>query len=243
MIAELQRLWQEAFGDSQETLDKFFALGYSPDRYHTICEDGVPVSALYWFDCRLKGYKLAYLYAVATLKSHRGKGLARRLLEDTHKILRKQGYAGAILVPGEPGLFGFYETIGYRTVTTVTEFTCEAADTPVALREIGVAEYARLRKGLLSTDSVIQEGATLDYLHTYAKFFTGEELLLSATVEGDTLIAQELLGNTALAPRILSALGIQEGRFRTPGTGRYFAMYLPLTDDCPRPAYFGLALD
>ncbi len=46
MIADLRRLWQQAFGDSDETLDAFFATGFSPDRCHYIAEQGVPVSAL-----------------------------------------------------------------------------------------------------------------------------------------------------------------------------------------------------
>lgn len=243
MIADLQALWQEAFGDSQETLDKFFATGFSPDRFRCICEDSRPVCALYWFDCEVNGKRFAYLYAMATLKSHRSKGLAQRLMGEVHEILKTQGYAAAILVPGEPSLFGFYEKLGYHTVATVTEFGCKAADMPIPLQQIGVTEYAHLRKAMLPPYGVVQEGATLDYLHTYAKFFAGEGFLLSATVEGDTLIAQELLGDIALAPRILSALGAQEGRFRAPGTGRHFAMYLPLSDDCPQPGYFGLALD
>ena len=243
MIAELEKLWQEAFGDTQETLDKFFATGFSPDRFHCICENGRPVSALYRFDCEVSGKKFAYLYAMATLKSHRGKGLARRLLAETHESLKAQGYAGAILVPGEPSLFDFYEKIGYRTVTTVQEFTCSRGATPVELREVDVAEYACLRKILLPSGGVAQEGATLDYLRTYAKFYAGEKFLLSATVDGDVLQAQELLGDAALAPYILCSLNKEEGHFRMPGAGRDFAMYLPLNDDCPRPAYFGLALD
>ena len=243
MIADLRRLWQEAFGDTEETLDKFFATGFSPDRFHCICEAGHPVSALYRFDCEVSGKRLAYLYAMATLKSHRGKGLARQLLGETHQKLKEKGYAGAILVPGEPSLFAFYEKIGYRTVTTVQEFTCAPAETDIALQEVDGIKYTSLRKHMLPPGGVVEESAIVDYLHTYAKFFAGEGFLLSATVEGDTLIAQELLGDIALAPRILFALGAQEGRFRAPGAGRDFAMYLPLSDDCPQPDYFGLALD
>lgn len=243
MIADLQALWQEAFGDSQETLDKFFATGFSPDRYHCICQDGRPVCALYRLDCEVNGKSFAYLYAMATLKSHRGKGLARRLLGETHEILKNQGYAGAILVPGEPSLYGFYEKTGYRTVTTVREFSCVAAAEPVALQEVVAAEYARLRKMMLPPGGVVQEGETLSYLATYAKLYKGEDFLLSATKEGENLLVHEMLGNANCCGNILCALACKTGRFRTPGTGRKFAMYLPFTADCPQPTYFGLALD
>lgn len=243
MTAELRQLWQEAFGDSQESIAAFFETGFSQHRYHYICENGIPVSALYWFDCELDGHKLAYIYAVATRKDHRGKGLAKKLMGETHKILKQQGYAGAILVPGEKGLFDFYEKIGYRTITSVEEFTCKATGVPIPLREINTAEYARLRRGLLPNGGVVQDEAALAYLQTYAKLYAGEDFLFSATAREDSLLVHEYLGSPIYAGRILTALGMRCGRFRTPGKGQRFAMYFPFTADCPQPGYFGLALD
>ena len=243
MTAELRQIWQEAFGDSEEALDKFSATGFSSDRCHYICDGDTPVSALYWFDCALNGQKLAYIYGVATLKSHRGQGLAQRLMTETHEILQAQGYAGAILVPGEKGLFDFYKKFGYRTISSVDEFICEAAGQTVALREIGTEEYTALRRAYLPAGGVIQEGAALDWLHSYTTFYAGEDFLFSAAREGCHLLVQEFLGNSALACGLLSALGMDTGRFRTPGKGQAFAMYLPFTDTCPVPGYFGLALD
>ena len=243
MDTKLREIWQQAFGDSDETLDAFFATGFSPDRYHYLTENDTVVSALYWFDCQLEGQKLAYLYAVATEASHRGKGLARRLMTETHEILRKQGYAGAILVPGSGELFAMYEKLGYQTAGTVTECFVRQGSTPVSLRRIDAAEFARLRRQYLPAGGVIQEGATLSYLQTYCRFYAGADFLLTASVDGDRLMAWELLGNMDAAPGILRTLDLPQGRFRTPGTGRDFAMYQPLTENCPKPAYFGLALD
>ena len=243
MIADLRKLWQEAFGDSDQTLDNFFSTGFSPNRHHYLAENGIPVSALYWFDCQLQGQKIAYIYAVATLKSHRVKGLAHQLMAQTHDILKSQGYAGAILVPGEKSLFDFYGKMGYRPVTAVNTFTCQPADTSVVLQEIDAPTYTRLRSKFLPPDGIVQEGATIDYLQTYCKFYAGEDFLLCATAEKQTLLVHELLGNPALAPQILTALGMEKGQFRTPGDGQNFAMLLPLTAQCPIPGYFGLALD
>ena len=242
MTAELRTLWQEAFGDSPETMDKFAATGFSPDRFHAVYEGNRPVSALYWFDCQLDGYKFAYIYAVATLKSHRGRGLAQKLMEETHKILKDRGYAGTILVP-EEGLFPFYEKIGYKTVTKIDRFTCLPAKAPTPLREIDATEYARLRRSFLPPAGVIQEGAALAWLHTYTKFYAGEGFLLAGAADANTLLAQEFLGDTALAGGILTALGMANGIFRAPGAGQNFAMYYPFTPTCPIPGYFGLALD
>ena len=243
MIADLRALWQRTFGDTDAFLDGFFATGFSEERCHYIAENGVPVSALYWFDCQLDGQKLAYIYAVATDEKHRGKGLARRLMTETHAILREKGYAGAILVPAGQALFGMYEKMGYREATTVSKIVAEQGSTPVMLTQIDAGEYARLRRQYLPEKGVIQEGAALSYLQTYCKFYKGEDFLLVTSEDNGALRAQELLGNTATAPGILRALDYENGIFRAPGNGRKFSMFLPLTANCPVPRYFGLALD
>ena len=171
MTAELRRLWQEAFGDSEETLDKFAATGFSNDRFHCILENEKPVSALYWFDCELDGQKLAYIYAVATLQSHRGQGLAKRLMAETHAILKKRGYLGAILVPGKADLFAFYEKLGYRTATQVDEFSAVATQSPVFIQEISPAEYTALRQNYLPEGGVLQAQDAISYLATYARLY------------------------------------------------------------------------
>ena len=243
MIAKLQTLWQEAFGDSNATVEAFFATGFSPDRHHAIYEGDTPVSALYWFDCEFQGRKIAYIYAVATLKSHRGRGLAKKLMTQTHDILRQKGYAGAILVPAGKGLFDYYKALGYRTATGVERLECVAGGAPVALEEIPPEEYAHLRRGFLPEGGVVQEGVCLTFLQGFCKFYAGDGFVLSAALEDGFLQVQEFLGDPSLAPRILAALGAEKGRFHMPGTDSAFAMFLPLQEDCPAPTYFGLALD
>lgn len=239
MTADLKALWQEAFGDSESWLNSFFANCFSENRHHAIWEDEKTVSALYWFDCHLDGHRLAYIYAVATAKNYRGRGFAARLMKETHEILKGKGYTGAILVPGEKKLFDFYEKIGYRTATTIGEFAAGRGDTPIALRKIDAETYVNLRKQYLPQNAVEQTGESLALLELY----TGEDFLLAANVRENTLCVQELLGNTAVAPQILNALDLPYGNFRTPGEDRPFAMFLPLQENCPTPAYFGLALD
>ena len=243
MTAKLRQLWQEAFQETDGILDAFFATGFSPERHHAIYEGDTPVSALYWFDCEFQGRKIAYIYAVATLKSHRGQGLAQQLMAETHEILKQQGYAGAILVPGEKDLFAFYEKLGYRVATKAEEFSAVATDSPVFMSEIHPAEYAAWRRKYLPEGGVVQEQETLSYLATYAKFYKGEDFLLAATKTGESLLVHEILGNTDDCGNILCALACKTGRFRMPGNDRDFAMLLPLQEDCPVPAYFGLALD
>lgn len=243
MIADLRKLWQEAFDDPDDFTDLFFSKIYSPERCHCILDQGVPVSALYWFDCHLQGRRLAYIYAVATLKSHRGRGLAGQLMEETHEILRNQGYAGVILVPAGEKLFAFYKNLGYEVATTHSWLTCRASDSPRQIQKISPAEYARLLPAFLPEGGVVPGTDMLRFLDGYCHFYTGADFLMICEETKDGFKAQEFLGNTQAAPDILKTLGFAEGRFRTPGNNQDFAMWLPLQADCPKPAWFGPALD
>lgn len=240
MITELKRLWKQAFGDPDTFIDLFFRHGYSPERCAYLSSEGRVMAALYWFDCSLAEKKWAYLYAIATDEAYRNRGLCRRLMAQTHEQLRSSGYAGAILVPGSRELFSFYEKLGYRTCSAVTE-TEYAAGAPIPLQPVGQTEYAALRKALLPEGGMIQEGETLDYLSAYAQFYAGDGFVLAASKDGNAVIVHELLG-CADGSGIAAALDADIARIRTPGNSKPFAMYYPLTN-APVPSYFGLALD
>lgn len=243
LIADLKQLWLQAFDDTADVPEAFFATGFSPGRFQCVWRDDKPVSALYWFNCTLYGQKIAYIYAAATDEAYRGRGLFRQLMTQTHETLAQKGYTGAVLVPGSRELIGLYEKLGYIPVTSVTEFACDWGSMPVPLQEVSLDRYAALRKKLLPEGGLLQEGETLAFLHTQGKFYAGADFLLAAAVEDGALVVQELLGDTNAAPGILRALNLPRGRFRAPGTDRAFAMFLPLQPDCPVPTYLGLALD
>ncbi len=240
-VSALRALWKEAFEDSDAFLDTFFSSAFSPQHCRCVFLQGQIGAMLYWFDCQCGGEKLAYLYAVATAKTFRGKGLCHALMEGTQLLLAEQGYAGVILVPGEQTLFGFYEKMGYSTFGGIREFSCTTGSHAATLRPIDVEEYAQLRRAYLPKGSVLQEGQTLTFLQTQAQFYAGDDFILVATKEGNRIFIPELLGNSAAAPNIVCALGVEKGDFRTPGN-QSFAMYHPLSQTQP-PAYFGLALD
>lgn len=241
-IPKLRKLWQEAFGDDDGFLDSFYGIAFAPDRCRCVTVDGKLAAALYWFDCQLNGKPVAYIYAVATKQAHRGKGLCRALMENAHSHLAYLGYAGAVLVPGTPSLFRMYEAFGYRTCCMISEFLCAAAEEPVRLRTISADEFCALRRKYLSAGSILQEGVDIDFLQTMAKFYAGDDFLLTVADRDGGFFAPELLGNVHAAPSILTAFGKKEGVFRAPGGDQPFAMYKTLNDqECPR--YFGFAFD
>ena len=241
-LPQLWRIWGESFDDPDELIADFARTAFSPNRARIALENDVPVAALYWFDCTWNGERLAYLYAIATDKNFRGRGICSRLMEDTHRHFKALGYAGALLVPSEESLFSFYRRMGYETACTVEVVNCTAEAGDLALTKIDKDEYAALRRAYLPKGGVIQEGETLDFLETWASFWKGEGFLLAAYPQNDRLIGAELLGNVTLAPQIVHALGYEKGSFQTVGEGHPFAMYLSLKE-VPAPSYLGLALD
>ena len=242
MTEQLKTLWHLAFGDGEEAIDAFFRTAYAPERCRYLTENGRVTAALYWLDCAYRGQKQAYIYAVATHPDHRGRGLCRKLMEQTHSDLKALGYHAALLRPADSGLRRMYRKLGYKTATCVSEFSCAAGEA-LALREIGLEEYARLRREFLPEDGVLQEGVSLSYLAAYARFWAGEAFLLAGMVEDGAVVGVELLGDRSAAPGILGALGCTHGSFRCPGAEMPFGMFLPLSAAAEEPGYLGLVFD
>lgn len=240
-IPGLRGLWKQAFGDGDEFLDRFFATGFSPRRCRCATVEGALVAAVYWLDGQCGERRLAYLYAVATDRAYRGRGICRGLLADVHGLLAQRGYDGVMLVPGEPGLWDMYRAMGYREGPRIRTVTV-GPGTPLTLEPVTPEVYARLRRQRLPEEGVIQEGAALRFLAAQCGFYTGEGVLLAARKEGDRIVGLELLGDPARAPGVVAALGGREGTFRCPGAGAPFAMFLPLRH-MQMPGYFGFAFD
>jgi GNAT superfamily N-acetyltransferase len=230
-IPSLRALWKEAFGDTDNFLDKFFGTAFSPKR--CLCATvGCELAAMaYWFCCE----EYAYIYAVATARKYRGKGICHALMEQLHTVLEAEGYAGCIVLPGEESLRDFYRGMGYENFGGVHEFNCEAG-TPLPLRKLDKIEFAALRRNYLPTGGVIQERENLDFLSCWASYYEGPRALITAIWEDGELKVMELLGDEKAAPSIVAALGAKSGSFRSPGSTPY-AMHRPL---CQKrvPKYF-----
>lgn len=240
---QLVKLWKDAFGAHNGFWEMFLDTAFAPVRCRCILEEDAVTAALCWFDTECGGQKMAYIYAVVTDPVHRGRGLCRALLADTHAHLAARGYTASLLVPAEEGLREMYRKLGYETCTTVQEFSCEAVSGDVSLWAIGPNAYAQLRRALLPPKGVVQGGSGMEFLAQQAQFYRGDGFLMAAYTEGDTLHVMELLGDTTAAPAITEALGCRRGEFRVPGKDKPFAMWHPLGEHAVMPEYFGFAFD
>lgn len=241
-IPKLRQLWFLAFGDTDEFLDIFFSVAFSPDRCRCIREGDEIPAALYWMDMDLQGQKFAYIYAVATDPAYRGRGLCRQLMEDTAEILAARGYDGAILVPQEEGLRAMYRKMGYESAASIDEEFC-AASVPCPVEEITPAEYAARRAKLLPEGSLALGPVALLLLARFARFYAGSSFLVAVSREQEHLRILEYLGDREDTSALVAALGATEATVRYPGKGKAFAMYRSLTPACQKPEYYPFAFD
>lgn len=237
-LPQLKKLWTQAFGDEGDFVAAFFSCAYSQTQCRVVLAEEKVAAMLFWLDAECRGQKYAYLYAVATHPDFRGQGLCRALLGDTHVLLAGRGYAAALLYPAGKELRRMYGKMGYQDFGAAREFFCGVGK-PVPLQEVSAEEYALLRRRYLPADGVIQEGESLALLAATAKLYAGDEFLLTANVDGKTLICSELLGREEAAPGIVAALGCEKGTFRRGAVG----MIHPLKPDAPVPSYLGLVFD
>lgn len=241
-IPQLRQLWKEAFGDTDDFLDLFFSVAYDPSRCRYIETGGPVAAALYWFDLRCDGQKLAYLYAVATAADSRGQGLCRTLMADTAALLKGQGYQGILLVPQDENLRTMYGRMGYLSASTMDEWFCAASE-PCPIRKITPEEYANLRSSYLPENSVQPDSKALSFLSALARFYAGDGFCAAVSREEGHLRILEYLGDRSAAPALIAALGATEATLHGPGMQMPFAMYLPLTPECHKPSYYPFAFD
>ena len=239
-LQALRQLWQQAFGDPEEFIDSFFEKGFAFDRCRCVFQDGAPVAAVYRFDGGWGDKKVAYLYALAVEQRHRGQGLSRLLLADTHAALQREGYAGAILEPATQTLQAYYQRLGYRLFGSRQQKHIRASAVPEVCRQLGQLGYEQARRSLLPAGGVAQEGALTVFLQTQAELWGGDGFVAAVSRQSPAVL--EYLGDQAKLPGMLKALKIHAATVRLPG-GEACSMYLSFDGDENLPAYFGLPMD
>ncbi len=105
-------LWAEAFGEGDPYCTSFFRHHFSEEASLVALEGGKLTAMLHTVRTTLFGVPARYLYAVATAKEYRGRGIFTAL----HRTLEAQAEEPCFfLIPEGESLFGFYERFGYRT--------------------------------------------------------------------------------------------------------------------------------
>ncbi len=240
----LKSLWKEAFGDTDEFIEEFFNIAFAENRFNSVFIDNELAGALYWFDAEIKGRKTAYIYAVATAKKHRGKGIASSLLNNTLNLLKEKGYEFSVLVPSSKELFRFYEKLGFYICGYVDSLSAKKSDKKAEISKIGIEEYINLRSFYNAENSIFMAKENIDFIKNQLMFFKGKDFICAITKHNNTVLCKEILGNTENLGDIVSALSADSGSFRTIGNTNPFVMGYSLTQNSHlTDIYFPFAFD
>lgn len=243
-VKELKVLWKEAFGDTDDFIGLFFSLAFSKDNSLCVYDNESLVASLYWFDGSVGKEKAAYIYGVATDKKHRGKGHSTALLKRCHELLKSEGYSVAILVPADEGLFNFYGRLGYRACCPIDSREYASTEEKIDFQKIDANEYLTLRNRYLPQNTLIFDNQRLQFLASITDFYKSDSFIFAKSNNPDALSIIEFFGDEKLISSVVGALGFEKGLVRSYGKSRFFAMYLPLTEDFETsPEYLGFAFD
>lgn len=117
--ADARQLWHEVFGDSLESVSRFFGHIYREDEASVTYVDGQAASILLAPRLTLRieegiHLPIGYLCGIATHPDHRGKGMSSELIRQALRKERERGDIFSTLIPAEASLFAFYEkTAGF----------------------------------------------------------------------------------------------------------------------------------
>ena len=152
----MELLWQVAFDDDEADIRSFLYRFLETDTAWVARDDGMIVSMLFVLKASLvigaDAWPIGYIYAGATLPSHRGKGYYRCLLKKAEQDALARGFTALFLQPADETLAATYERLGF-TVPLYTRASqgCVCSETTTWMSP---EQYAERR-----TDMLMQKGA------------------------------------------------------------------------------------
>lgn len=149
-------LWNRVFGDDGTFLKEFYRLCVPFERMLVLTEDGVVRSILCAPDMTLrcpngKSLKCGYMYALATDPDVRERGFGRDMMRYGEVYLKGREADCAILVPAEPSLFRFFDSLHYVPAFSHIRRELDRTEAAEAAAEdrlvpVEAAEYNALRR-------------------------------------------------------------------------------------------------
>lgn len=113
---DICNLWHVTFGDDFEYIEYVYGVFKKHGRFYGLFDGKTLVSMMLVLDLPLNFYgqvqKSAYMYACATNKNYKGKGLFSSLYKQAKEALIKDGYENIYCVPQSDSLFGMYSKLG-----------------------------------------------------------------------------------------------------------------------------------
>lgn len=226
-FASLCAIWRAGFGDGEEYVRLFWQNWRESCRPYLWQDEAGPAAALFLLPVEYRRgserVPLWYLYAAATLPQRQGEGIMSRMLEEVYRR-ETGGRAGIVLVPGEPSLFSFYGSRGYREWgglrrLTVARGECTGAGCP--LPPLSPEALADRREAAFLAGGYLAHGpAGLRHAVADCRFWGGDALGFAGghllyQRDGEELVVKELAApDDGSARAALAALFAQTGAAR-----------------------------
>lgn len=207
----LTALWQEAFGDDADYIEKYHSMFLNSGSCIVAEADGKPVSAMYIMEGPMlfppsgRSVSTIYTYALATDPDYRERGIGTAVYKACTELALSRADAACVL-PSGPELYPFYEkAAGCVPVSRIRE----AAFTPDDLKGIPAApsvpisagEYYLRRKSILrGRPYAVMGGAYLAHEAYHMRRFGGGFFSL----DGD-VAAVEMDNGVCRVPELLDA--------------------------------------
>lgn len=248
---DIARVWEEAFGDAKE--DVYAYLNTVLDYVLIFEEESRVCGILTLLPARIGKKQGRYVYAVATLKKHRGRGISTALLDYAKEYIRRQGEEFLVLVPQNDELFEFYKKRGFKTVCNIIRkavLTGHDVKKEFSVEKLSADQYYEFRNKSLKSTDFVEWGR--DMLQFAKDMYNGEFYVIKEKyaevgvvfcfVHDNTLHIKELLGDENCIVSALSAeFGVTLIKYNITGKeGTPYAMMYPMLSDS---VYFELALD
>ena len=241
-LESIRAIWSAAFPeDTAADCDRFLQTMQLSEECLLAEEDGTPVSMECMLPVSYGARRLQYIYAAATLPSHRGRGVFADLLRTALTHAREQGMAASFLRPAQPSLEAYYARFGYRPWSGYRLVTGETMPSNETVTRLSPEAFVKRRAALLPSDSLTWEPRFVSYAASCGVALGTERGVALCETYGDTLFIKELLGD--VDPAALGAsVGCHRYEWRQSDGEEPFMMYLPLDEPFAAP-YVGLALD
>ncbi|MBQ6892783.1 MAG: GNAT family N-acetyltransferase [Clostridia bacterium] len=145
-------LHNACFGDEREWFDAFLSAARG-QQYIAFCKDEEYIGGMFLLDVFFGEYKGKYVYALGTMPSHRGQGVARALLEKAKELSKDF----TLICAADKRLAATYEKHGFDRYVggTVKAGDMRGADIDTSAYNIPCT-YADIRGGLLLNEKLFE---------------------------------------------------------------------------------------
>ncbi len=120
----LREMWKICFGDDDSYINAYFENVYHPENTLVAWEDGARAGSLqmipHTFILDGHSHRSMYIGGVCVLPAYRKRGIASALMAFAENYMQEIGMELAFLVPFS---FAFYEKLGYRAISFLSEFS------------------------------------------------------------------------------------------------------------------------